>query len=120
MILGNDLSDHGECSDPEAGAPISDFPGFRKFCLRKVFQKVDVGIHRLSRSIQALTNRRILRNGIVLFRTVLTVVSVVNVGYSADRFPRDSMLGIRNFDLVIAVIQQSTIRHPHHIIIRHC
>ena len=62
MILGNDLSDHYKCSDPETGTPISDFPGFRKLCLRKVFQEVSVGIHRLSRSIQALTNRRILRN----------------------------------------------------------
>ena len=55
MILDNDLSDHDECSDPETGTPISDFPRFRKFCLREVFQKVGVGIHRLSRSIQALT-----------------------------------------------------------------
>lgn len=77
MILGNDLSDHNECSDPETGAPISDFPGFRKFCLWKVFQEVGVGIHRLSRSIQAFTDRRILRNGIVLIRTVLAVVNIV-------------------------------------------
>ena len=103
MILGNDLSDHDKCSDPEAGAPVSDFPGFRKFCLRKVFQEVSVWIHRLSRNIQALADRRILRNGIMLIRTVLAIVSIVNIGYSTDRFPRDSMPGIRNFDLVIEI-----------------
>lgn len=40
---------------------------------------------------------------IVLIRTVLTVVNIVNIGYSADRFPRDSMPGIRNFDLIIEI-----------------
>ena len=87
----------------ETGTPISDFLGFRKLYLQKVFQEVGVGIHCLSRSIQAPTNRCILQNGIVPFQTVLAVVSVVNIGYSADRFPRDSMPGIRIFDFVIEI-----------------
>ena len=37
MLLGNDLADHDECSDSETGAPISDFPGLRKYRFRKVF-----------------------------------------------------------------------------------
>ncbi len=36
MILGNDLADHDECSD-SGDAPISDFPGLRKYRFRKVF-----------------------------------------------------------------------------------
>lgn len=65
MILGNDLADHDKRSDPETGAPVSDFLGLRKFCLRKAFEEVGVGIHRLSRRIQALADHRILRNGVI-------------------------------------------------------
>lgn len=39
----------------------------------------------------------------MFIQTVLAVVSVVNIGYSADRFPRDFMPVIRNFDLVIEI-----------------
>ena len=39
----------------------------------------------------------------MLFRTVLAIISIVNIGYSTDCFPGDPVFGIWYFDLVIEI-----------------
>ena len=86
MITGDNLAYNKKRPNAQACTSTRCFVHLRKFCFRKVFQEVCIGIHRLGRSIQALADRCVFRNGIMLFRTVFAIVSIVNIGYSTDRF----------------------------------
>lgn len=84
MILGNNLADYDKHMGSEIDTMVINFLKPRKSRLWEVFQEVGVGIHQLNRNIQTLFDRHIFRNGIVFIQTVFLVVSIVNIGYSAE------------------------------------